>query len=673
MLQALRGNRIIPKLFRQTRESIIMLAAPRFQDTTSSILVTVKDAIGESRKAQDEVSKLSSVSFENTVKRLAQIDDVYEKKTAIPLFYQHISTKKDIRDASSQAELLNNEFSIESAMRVDLYKQVEKVFAQNPMLDDEDKRLLEKTRLSYVRKGLGLPEQEREQLKGYYNEISNLCVQFSKNLGEVNSGVWFTRDELEGIPQSLVETFEEKDGKFKMEFKYPSLLPTLKYAKAESTRRRAFIGDQNRVPENIELLEKAVLLRSKAAKLLGYSTHADFILDDAMAKSSPAVSNFLKDLQQRLTGKGKEEAEVLRQLKGEKELYLWDYRYYDRMLVESKYAIDEEKISEYFSLEPTYRAMFNIFSVLFGLQFQEIKEDRSVWHEDCKQFAVDESNGKDFVGWLYLDLHPRDGKYGHAASFCLQPSYLDSNDSRVYPTNALVCNFTKPTSKKPSLLKQSEVVTLFHELGHGIHSIVARTRYSRFHGTNTATDFVECPSQLLENWCWTEDVLVNMSSHYETGETLPRELARSLIDTKHANDALFNLRQLHLGIFDQTLHSYTSGEVESTKLYNKLRGEIALLEDDHEQLLGHAAFGHLMGGYDARYYGYLWSKVFASDLWATTFAASPLDSNVGFDYRKKILERGGSKEESSMLTDFLGREPNNKAFLAELGISPSKL
>jgi len=358
--------------------------------------------------------------------------------------------------------------------------------------------------------------------------------------------------------------------------------------------------------------------------------------------------------------------------------------------------------------------MLQIFEELFGLVFVEItgkerdeiadtgKGSDIVWHEEVQVFSVwdDESEGSGFVGYLYLDLFPREGKYGHAANFNLQPGCIDENGNRRYPATALVCNFSKPTPKKPSLLKHDEVVTLFHELGHGIHDLVSRTIYSRFHGTSTVRDFVEAPSQMLENWCWTPSQLKSLSHHYsylspeyeaaykETSgasespeERIPDELIHNLIKTKHVNDALFNLRQLHFGIFDMTVHEPKSHEeIENLKVsetYNKLRKEIAKL-DGPEAVgdvnnwawgNGQATFGHLIGGYDSGYYGYLSSQVYSTDMFYTVFKADPMNGKEGRRYRHTVLERGGSQEEMQTLEDFLGRKPSTEAFYKELGLS----
>lgn len=514
----------------------------------------------------------------------------------------------------------------------------------------------------------------------------------------------------------------------------------MQYGKDPAVRRKLVIDNENKVNQNVPLFQEAVVLRDEAARLLGYPNHAAVTIEDKMMKTPEAVKEFLADLRKRLTPGGAAELKKLQKLraedpdrKGKKDddkYWLWDHRFYDTMMLQNEYALDQQKIAEYFPLQTTIRGMLSIFEELFGLVFVEIREeDRAAlsatgiakditWHPDVEMFSVwdDEGQGSGFVGYLYLDLFPREGKYGHAANFNIQRGYLfdplasPSNKSsstnqpeRHYPCTSLVCNFSKPTDRKPSLLKHEEVVTLLHELGHGIHDLVSKTRYSRFHGTSVVQDFVEAPSQMLENWCWTPAVLKRMSHHWsylsadfqsayaadQAGssdssgtrptEKMPDELIQKLIRTKHVNDALGNLRQLHFGLFDMTIHAPASHEaimdLPISKTYNRLRREITRMDDPFEEGLGddwghgEATFGHLMGGYDAGYYGYMSSLVFACDMWASEFMADPMSGETGRRYRRTVLEKGGSREEMSLLEDFLGRKPNNIAFLKELGIA----
>ena len=572
--------------------------------------------------------KPEDASFKNTMLPLAADEDQGALETHIIGFYQSVSTDQELRDASTKAEEMMDDFSIESSMREDIYKLVEAALEKGEKLDSESQRLLEKTHKAYIRSGLGLPAgPKRDRYKEIKKRLSTLCIIFSKNLNEEVGGLWFTPEELEGVPEDVTALFAkgegENAGKLKMTFKYPDLIPTTKYAKNPATRKKAYIENENKLPQNIPIFREVILLRDEAARLLGYPNHAAFIIEDKMAKTTKTVDDFLGDLRTRLTQGGASEMEVLKALK-KQELksmgedfdgyyFLWDHRYYNRMMLEQDFSLDQEKLSEWFPLETSIRGMLTIFETLFGMTFVEITgDDRSavspsgkgddiVWHPDVQVFSVwdSEDQGSGFIGYLYLDLHPRPGKYGHAANFNLQPGFIQENGTRRYPVTALVCNFSKPTPKKPSLLKHSEVTTLFHELGHGIHDLVSKTIYSHFHGTNVVRDFVEAPSQMLENWCWTPSQLKALSHHYswlspeyeaawreqagkdqpQPEKQLPDELIENLVKTKHVNDALFNLRQLHFGIYDMTIHEPKShAEVESfefSELYNRLNREIS--------------------------------------------------------------------------------------------------
>jgi metallopeptidase MepB len=617
--------------------------------------------IDRSRAIQDGLVKdvtIDRAVFKNVLLPVALDDNKMAIESHIIGFYQAVSTDKALRDASTDAEKLLDDFSIESSMREDVFKLVDAVLQKKESLDPESQRLLEKDHKSYIRNGLNLPAgSQRDRFKEIKQRLSAISIEFQKNLNEEQGGIWFSREELDGVPDDVVDGLKigegENEGKLWLTFKYPDLFPTLKYATNAETRKRVFVENENKCNDNVPLFREAILLRDEAARLLGYSNHAEFRIEDKMAKTPKTVDDFLGDLRTRLAPGGKKEIEQLLELKkqdlkarslsdDDSKYFLWDHRYYDRLMLERDFSLDQQVIAEYFPLQTTIQGMLKIFEELFGLAFVEITgEDRTaladggkgsdiVWHEDVQVFSVwdDEGEGAGFVGYLYLDLCPRDGKYGHAANFNLQPGYIDENGKRRYPATALVCNFSKPTPKKPSLLKHDEVVTLFHELGHGIHDLVSKTTYSRFHGTNTVRDFVEAPSQMLENWCWTPSQLRSLSHHYshlspeyeaaykeasgsdkKPAEQIPNSLIANLINTKHVNDALFNLRQLHFGMFDMTVHEPKSHEdiekLDITSIYNRLRHEISQL-DGPEALggdwawgNGQATFGHLIGGYDA--------------------------------------------------------------------------
>jgi len=630
------------------------------------VVEDTKRLVDKSRSIQDKIVaevKDKDASFKNIMLPMAYDENTMALEAHIIGFYQAVSTNQELRDASTEAERLLDDFSIESSMREDVYNVVEAAFHKGEKLDPESQRLLEKERKNYIRNGLGIPAgPKRDRFKEIKKRLSEISIVFQKNLNEENQGLWFTPEELSGVPQDVLAGFAkgegEHSGKVKMTFKYPDLFPVSKYATNPATRKKIFIANENKLNQNVPLFKEVIVLRDEAARLLGYPNHAAFKIEDKMAKTTKTVDDFLGDLRERLTKGGASEKKTLAALK-EKDLkshgagktfdgqyYLWDHRYYDRLMLEQDYSLDQEKLAEYFPLQTSIRGMLRIFEELFGLTFVEVtgsdrasispsgKGDDIVWHPDVQVFSVwdDEGEGSGFVGYLYLDLHPREGKYGHAANFNLQPGFIQENGTRRYPATALVCNFSKPTPKKPSLLKHDEVVTLFHELGHGIHDLVSRTTYSRFHGTNTVRDFVEAPSQLLENWCWTPSQLKALSHHYSSlspeyeaawqeqakgqakpDNKLPDELISNLIKTKHVNDALFNLRQLHFGIFDMTVHEPSShAEAEAMKLselYNKLRHEITGLD-------GPEAYGE----------GYAWGEPLSSSVTFPTTLFPPFQT-----------------------------------------------
>ena len=632
-------------------------APPTFTGTPQSVIEETKTLLDKSKKITDDiVAKISDkdASFQKVLLPMSQDEDQQSLQTHILGFYQSVSTNQELRDASTEAEKLMDDAYIEASMREDVFKLVDTVLKNGAKLDPESQRLLEKEHKGYVRNGLNIPAgSKRDRFKEIKKRLSELGIQFSKNLNEEKGGNWFTAEELKGVPDDVLSLLKKEGDNYFLTYKYPDLFPALMYGVHPKTRQTIFVGNENKCNQNVPLFREAIVLRDEAARLLGYPNHAAFRIEDKMAKTPKTVDDFLGDLRSRLTQGGVDEIEKLKNLKkedvesrGEKfddRYYLWDHRFYDQLMGQRDYQLDQQLIAEYFPLGTTIRGMLEIFEHLFGLHFVEIlgkdrdsvspsgKGNDIVWHEEVQVFSVwdDEGEGSGFVGYLYLDLFPRDGKYSHAANFNLQPGFIQEDGSRRYPATALVCNFPKPTAKKPSLLKHDEVTTLFHELGHGIHDLVSKTTYSRFHGTNTVRDFVEAPSQMLENWCWTPSQLKSLSKHYsyasdeyfkawqETSpdhkekpeEKIPDDLIQKLIKTKNLNGALFNLRQLHFGTFDMTIHEpkdhETIEEMKLSETYNRLRKEISKIEgpevlgESYAWGNGQATFGHLMGGYDA--------------------------------------------------------------------------
>lgn len=664
----------------------------QWNHTPESILLETTKLITQAENLDNQLGSIpiNEASIENVIKPYADLENKQAGLINQLSFYQHVSSDKALREASNDADAKFRKFGIESGLREDVFKVIDKVFndnKNNDNLDSETKRFIEKVHKQYARNGLSLPLEKREKIKELKQKLSTLSLKFSSNLSEETGFLLFSKEQLDGVPNDVINNFEqvkdESDGsiKYKMTFKYPDLFPVLKYAKNSETRKAAFTADQNKVPENSEFLIEAVKIRAELAHILGYENFSQYVLEDRMAKTPETVMNFLDDLKIKLKPLGEKEFQNLKNLKDKEtgtkneNYYIWDQRYYHTKMLENDYNVDDIKISEYFPMQNTIKKMLSIYETIFNLKFVEIEKSNkayNTWHEDVKQFQVWKMDNElpTFIGYLYFDLHPRPGKYGHAANFGLVPAYIDlTTGKKNYPSTSLVCNFTKDTKEKPSLLKHNEVVTFFHELGHGIHDLMGQTKYSRFHGTSVSWDFVEMPSQLLEYFCWDESMLIKLSNHYKTNEKMPINLIKSLIASKNVNGAMFNLRQLHFGLFDMALHTSSTGEVDIDKLWNEMREEICLISNGGQDFKGYGSFGHLMGGYASGYYGYLWSNVFAADVFFTKFAKDPLNVKNGMDYRNKILARGGSRDEMDNLVDLLGRKPKSDAFLAELGLS----
>lgn len=679
-------------------------AAPAWNWTPETIVQDAKTIIEDSETFFDKLGTLETPTIENFIKPYRIDEDKSNLLINQLTFLQHVSSDKNIRDASMKATELLQNFGIESSLRLDLFSQFDKIWNQ---IKDNEKfnekstvdsntyeiyKFVEKCHKDFVRSGLNLSEEKRNEVKDIKKKIAANSLQYSSNLGEQKEFVSFTREELDGVSDSVMEQFEKftdvESGveKYKVTFKYPDILPVLKTAKVPETRKAAFNADQNKVPQNEALFVDTLRLRKELSDLLGYSTYADYNLDIKMAKTQEVVFDFLNDLKTKLKPLGTNEIEILKDLKKkecnelnrpfEDHYYIWDHRYYDNKYLKDNFNVDLEKISEYYPIESSIKGMLNIYETVMKLKFVEETDSskKNTWHKDVKQLSVwkmDNPDSPEFVGWIYFDLHPRDGKYGHAANFGISASYIDDGNQRVYPVTALVCNFSKATSDKPSLLKHNELTTFFHELGHGIHDLVGKNNFSRFNGPSAVPwDFVEAPSQMLEFWTWNKNELLALSKHYKTGEKIPDELLESLIKTKHVNGALFALRQLHFGLFDMTVHTADDvSKLDLLKLWNGLRQEICLVENGDEMSKGYDSFGHIMSdAYSAGYYGYMWAEVFATDIYYTKFAKDPLNSISGVQYRDIILARGGIYDINDNLKEFLGREPSKEAFLQELGL-----
>ncbi|MFW9993369.1 MAG: M3 family metallopeptidase [Candidatus Odinarchaeota archaeon] len=611
-------------------------------------------------------------TFENTVLAFENVEADLRERSDYLEFLSFVSTDARVREASAQARSEFAKYKVERKMNVGLFKAIKTVYEKNPSLSKEEQWLFDRILRGFKRNGLDLDSENQEKLKNIRKQIADLKVQFGQTLNNWSEKITFTPEELEGVPENTMKILKkDSDGNYTVGMSYPEVIPILEYAKKPSTRKRMKIAFSNRGgPENVERLEKLIELRSEAAIILGYDNHASFIHEIRMAKTPQNVIAFLTDLENKLRKGGQEELEELIKLKNDELgaesdgiIHHYDWRYYTRMNKERKYKVDDTEVKKYFPLQTVIEGMLTFYQKVLGLTFTKI--DAPTWHEDVTVYAVSDKEKKEFIGQFYLDLFPRDGKYNHAAAFDLVGGRELPSGKYQATAAAMVCNFNKPTEKDPSLLPHSDVETLFHEFGHIMHQVVTKARYSRFSGARVKWDFVETPSTMLQNWVWEPVVLKQLSSHYQTGKPLPDELVDKIVKAKNANAALHYLRQLFFGNYDLAAH--TSDSIEAKKVWDELHKKLFLI-DTIEGTLGPASFNHTVNNYDAGYYSYLWSEVYAQDMYTRFKKAGITSTEIGKAFRKEILEPGGSTDEMNLIVNFLGREPNNKAFLKSIGL-----
>jgi len=602
-----------------------------------------------------------------------QTDD-WDLKLECMDFMQYVHPEQSVREASVEASKKVSEFGNKWSMNVDVYNTIDKFHTQfKSELEGEEQLYLQRTMEGYKHKGIHLDKDTRDKLAAISQKLDEMSINYGNNLNEVTDHIFFTKEELDGVASDFIETLEEKDGEYKITTQYDHINMIMPYCNVENTRKTLskLFGLRGKEPfGNQNILKETLALRKEKAKLLGYSSYRDYVLSHRrMASNAEQVDDFVTQLLDKMKSASKSDKDIIAKHFNKDDMESWNLSYYTNLYKKEVLQYDQKLVQEYFPLETLLPNLLGTFEDIFSLHIKEVSvnPDQS-WHDSVKCYAVYDNtsdNVCNLIGHFYVDLYPRDGKYGHAAAFTLKPAYIPTTNSgdstRSTPVSAMVCNFTRPTKEKPSLLTFGEVETFFHELGHIFHQLLSINRFAMFSGTSVELDFVECPSQALENWCYEEEFLTRISSHYKTGETIPVELMEKIKKNKHMFNGLHYIRQLMFTIYDMKLHS-SDNTMDAEQLFDQIQSELSPLI--HGESCMAANFGHLMGGYESGYYGYLWSEVYAAEVFQHFKDSGDIfNREIGLHYRRCILEKGGTENGFDMMNNLLGRQPNNDAFM----------
>ncbi len=611
-------------------------------------------------------------TFENTIMGYERAFDNYGNALGMSGFLSYVSTDKQFRDAANDLQMQISQYMVDVATRRDVYKAIREYTDTNPRLDPVQAKLVKEMLIGFKNSGMDLNDADLEKFKALNKEKAEYIIKFDKNIQEYKDPLAVTQEQLRGLGEDYIQKLSKTDdGKYLVTLDYPDYVPFMQNADDEQARKELeFKFNRRGGQENVELLEKTLTLRREIARLLGYKNHAELRLEDRMAKNPKTVMAFLKDLQKKLKPLGKKEDKEMIAYKNSKTgknsrtLYSWESGYWSNKFRKENLELDSEKIKEYFPSQVVIDGMLDLFGGVFGITFEPV--DIPVWHPDVKAFKIKDKASGELVAYFYMDLYPREGKYKHAACFGLVEGEEKQDGTYQIPFVAIVANLNKPSGDTPSLLKHSEVETLFHEFGHVLHNALTKAKYSAFSGTSVSWDFVEAPSQMLERWAWDPQVLKKISKHYKTGEALPDDLIKRMIAAKNFGAGGMYLRQDFFAQYDMTLHTADTTP-DTTKLYFELTKKIRGLPLT-KGTIPQASFGHIMGGYDAGYYGYLWSEVIAEDFFGEFKKNGIFNPETGLKFRREILEKGGTLDEEKMVENFLGRPADNKPFLKSIGL-----
>lgn len=669
-------------------ESSAPFGAPQFDKIENEHYLPAFEAgIAEAKAEIDAiVANEEEPTFENTIEAMEVSGQTLDRVAGIFYNLMEANTNDEMQQIAEQLSPMLTEYSMYVSLNAPLFERVKAVYEKRDELglDQDQMKLLENNYKSFVRGGANLSDEDKELYSKWSEELSLATLQFSKNvLAATNAYVLNVTDsaDLAGLPEYVkvmgAETAAEKglEG-WAFTLDYPSFGPFMKYSSVSDLRRQMWtayntraIGGEN---DNTDIVKKIVDLRIKIANILGYETYADYALEERMAKNKTTVNDFIKNLlEPSLEYAKKDVAAVLAYARKNgfegKELMPWDFSYWSEKYQEAEYSLSAEELKPYFQLESCIDAVFGLATRLYGITFEEL-DDVPVYHEDVKVYEVKDNDGE-HLALFYADFFPRASKRGGAwmTEFRGQ-SVRDGVEYR--PFISIVCNFTKPTADAPSLITHDELTTFLHEFGHALHGMFAEGRYGSLTGTNVSRDFVELPSQIMENWAFEPEYLNSFAKHYQTGEPIPAELIEKIVAAKNYLAGYGQVRQLHYGYLDMAWHSLTELPAEGTvEFEKKVLAPYAVMPSVEGSAFS-TSFSHIFsGGYSAGYYSYKWAEVLEADAFSLFKEKGIFNTDVAASFRENILSKGGAEDAAVIYRNFRGHDPEPQALMEKLGLT----
>lgn len=624
-------------------------------------------------------------TFENTIEALDFSGDVLDRISSIFFNLNSAETSDEMQKIAQDVSPLLSEFGNDIRLNPDLFARVKAVYEQreNLNLNTEQTTLLDKKYKSFSRNGANLPEDKKNQLREIDKELSKLSLQFGENvLAETHAFELHIIDEkeLSGLPEGTKEAArslaksQEKEG-WIFTLDHPSYIPFVTYADDRELRKKMAIAFgarafQNNEFDNQEIVLKITKLRFDRAQVLGYKTHSHFVLEERMAETPEKVISFSNDLLAKAKPAAEKEFAQLsafaKELDGLEQLEKWDGAYYSEKLKQQLFSLDDEILKPYFQLEKVLEGAFTVAQKLYGITFEEIYEIDK-YHEEVKTYEVkDESD--ELVAIFYADFFPRKGKRNGAWMTSFKSQYIKKGiNERPHISN--VCNFTKPTETKPSLLTFNEVTTLFHEFGHALHGMLANTTYPSLSGTSVYWDFVELPSQIMENWCYEPEALALFAYHYETGEMIPMELVHKIKESASFQEGMATMRQLSFGLLDMGWHGQDPSNIKDIKTFETEQFAATQLYPEVKENAMSTAFSHIFqGGYSSGYYSYKWAEVLDADAFEYFQEKGIFNKEVAAKFKENVLSKGGTEHPMILYKRFRGQEPKPEALLKRAGL-----